>query len=102
MPAGLHTLFALSKQVRFAGEALMAALSSAGLTGRVARLTLLLRLFLIEARGAFCYTGAVCMNGQIITKSHKTQSQMLECVSGTRGDDLDLLSRRCLWLQLRQ
>lgn len=62
MPAGLHALFALPKQVCLAGEALVAALSSAGLTGRVARLTFLLRLLLIEARGAFCHTGGVCMN----------------------------------------
>lgn len=62
MLAGLHALFALTEQVGFACEALVAVLSDAGLTGRVAWLAFLPRLVLVGARGAFCHAGAICTN----------------------------------------
>lgn len=58
--AGLHALFALSKQMGLAGEALVAALSDTRLTGVVARSAFLLRLILVIARRAFRYAGAIC------------------------------------------
>lgn len=62
--AGLHALFGLSEQVGFAGEALEAILSNAGLTGSVAGFTLLPGLLLEVARWALIHTGAIC------TKQH--------------------------------
>lgn len=62
--AGLHTLFGLSEQVGFAGEALEAVLSNTGLTGSVAGFTLLPGLLLEVACWALVHTGAICTKQQ--------------------------------------
>lgn len=56
--ARLHTLFGLSEQVGFAGQAVVALLSDTGLTRSMARLAF--RLLLKVARWAFVHTGAIC------------------------------------------
>lgn len=75
MLAGLHTLLALSKEVVFAGEALVVVLPNAGLAGRVAGFTSLLCLVLVVARGASVHAGAICTNKHThthtITQLHK-------------------------------
>lgn len=63
--AGLHTFFALSEEVGFAGETLVAVFAHAGQARRVARLTLLPCLVLIVARWAVIHAGAIC--------THETQ-----------------------------
>lgn len=63
----------------FASEALVAVLSDAGVTGRVARLTSLPRLVHMVAWWAFINTGAVCTNKhEKRSCDYKNKSQMPE------------------------